>query len=1432
LLPLAPSGAVQGATASSSPPLPFSLALSLCRDLLLGAAALWRAGLVHGCIAARADGGGRGALLLASAGSGPLSLLLGGFFDTLSGHLECVARPAGASGRRTLGSLAQPAALGGAGSGGAVPTDRLAAFVADMRARCPPSPAASTAAASVPPLLCVPEAWAALAAPASSPGAAVAPIGSVDLSKADTFLCALALSELALGIPPGAPALPGPSAFDVLRLVLDAAPHAAGSRPASAAGPGAAADAARAGATHGFPRPFLELLAWMLSPDPASRITPLAALARVEALRSGIPAHVPLGLAPPLMLHLPCAFAATRPVCDALALLGPASSGSLTRSVIELAEALQRLAAGFPDANGSAPGPAAASASAPAFRPMLLLWVTSPLLPRVQPSGVPLATPVPLPADALATVADVACLAAECIGILGSPSLTGRRSEGTRITRTLSAPAGALALGAADAAAAAGDSDDSGEGAPAALTLWFEGTPLDPSAQALAAFAEAGVPHSALNSPREVFLSLYGGGASTCPRFVLGSSVTPRSQAASESADADTAGSGDAPTSPSSALIRRRGGKTRPSNSLSSWQPYPVPLGVALLSLRAASAGALEGAIGNLLPSSGTPVSLLAAYLGYSHRQKYFPTPSSAWVPLLWGPSSGALSPALTSAAVARGGLTPFVASPGGAAGAGSANDEAPSRGAYSGGGAATPAPPPSQALATTPSTSTGRYTFSFSDTHMGPGLTLSECNTVVSTRNRWATACLAWPATGNLAGITSSFPSPGKYMFTIQVLAMESGAGCVIGFVDVASFDPSTMSLGAQPGSWAYSKTGKIANGNSAESPARPGEGAATPGSTAMTVRWEEFGESWAAGDTITAELDKKEGRIRYFRNGICQGTAFADPELKTAVLRPAICIGSNSGDRLVKARLLVTRPYEFDRSKAHHRIVFTPDCTSIINQGKWATVLAAHPGITPPEPMPEGSTHGTVTWTVKLDETSHGAGVAVGLVDATRFDCEKQNLGASAASWCFSKTGKKGDGGAFLNYGRSFTNGDVIGATLDLDAGTLSFSVNGEDQGVAYNAKDNGLFNPGVSLVPAVCLGSSDGNKTARVSLVSMIQGVRRFDRTNTSSKVKLTDCYRRAETRDKWGTVFLDHPGISIGRFAFGVLVTSAGTGCGAGIGFADSQLFNPRARNLGAAEHSWCYSKTGKKSCGNGAFDPYSQAIKTGDVVTAMVDMDSQEISFYLNGNYLGVAFHGGIRVRSNGENRTLSPAVVLGSSDGGHETILQIVPPCVTHFHTGWSHTNVSIAPDGRSVTTEARWCTAMADHPGITSGVLRFAIRIDGEGGVAVGFADSRRFRPHAQNLGASEGTWVLSKTGKVSDGSATGFRPFTEKLAAGDIIGCEADLQEHTIRFCMLSTILLSYYSDVVYACAHFACSRFLFHLSFYLQGVTASLWESHFLM
>ena len=287
-----------------------------------------------------------------------------------------------------------------------------------------------------------------------------------------------------------------------------------------------------------------------------------------------------------------------------------------------------------------------------------------------------------------------------------------------------------------------------------------------------------------------------------------------------------------------------------------------------------------------------------------------------------------------------------------------------------------------------------------------------------------------------------------------------------------------------------------------------------------------------------------------------------------------------------------------------------------------------------------------------------------------------------------------------------------------------------------------------------------------------------VRRFNRFLCNRKVQLVDGLAAAETSEKWGTAFLEHPGLRSGRFSFAVLVASAGPGCGAGVGFADADQFQPEARNLGAAPASWCYSKTGKFSEGE-AFQPYGQAYGTGDIITAEADMEAETLRFYLNGRPQELR-----RVKDLSK-MTLVPAVVLGSTDGGAYTKLQIALPCVTRFDARRMNKHMLLRDEDRTAYTENRWCSVLADHPGASgAATLRFAVRLEGDGGAAIGFAEAGSFKQYAQNLGAAPNTWAISKTGKVSCGDSEGFQPFSEKFGPPDVIGAEVDLREGTVRF------------------------------------------------
>lgn len=66
----------------------------------------------------------------------------------------------------------------------------------------------------------------------------------------------------------------------------------------------------------------------------------------------------------------------------------------------------------------------------------------------------------------------------------------------------------------------------------------------------------------------------------------------------------------------------------------------------------------------------------------------------------------------------------------------------------------------------------------------------------------------------------------------------------------------------------------------------------------------------------------------------------------------------------------------------------------------------------------------------------------------------------GYNAGSYAYADNGNKITNSSSSAYGASFTNGDVIGVALDLDAGTLVFYKNGVSQGTAFSSLSGSFF------------------------------------------------------------------------------------------------------------------------------------------------------------------------------------------------------------------------------------------------------------------------------------------------------------------------------------------------------------------------------------
>ncbi len=622
----------------------------------------------------------------------------------------------------------------------------------------------------------------------------------------------------------------------------------------------------------------------------------------------------------------------------------------------------------------------------------------------------------------------------------------------------------------------------------------------------------------------------------------------------------------------------------------------------------------------------------------------------------------------------------------------------------------------------------------------------LSANNTIAECTGKWASVALRMKAVDS-----------GRLVFPVRHLSAESGCGFAIGVACVDGpnpFEPKSHSLGAHVSSYAYSKTGKKGGG--------PREGFTSYGSPMVT------------GDVITCDADLSKGVVRFYRNGMDQGVAF-DAGIMGRRMLPVVCLGSNNGGKLTKVELLNPTPMAFDSGRSHQRMTVASTAQglrNLSNKRKWATALCAHNGLV----------RGKVEWSVRLTDVQSGGGVALAVVDASKFDWKTSNLGASEQSWGYSKTGKKGDGKGFQDFGMPFTNGDVVTTIVDMDLGTLAFRVNGIDQGIAYGpgAEDYGPDNPGLKgrcVVPAVCLGSSEGDKDCKVSLCDWHRHfeVPTFDPLRCKPTTNISERGRMADTTGKWGTVFVAGNPIQSGTYTVGVQIVSAEQGCGAAVGAADVLGFKPTTANLGASENSWAYSKTGKASCGR-RFAAYGTPFGNDDVITVDIDMDEQTIEFYLNGASQGVLQKGGLT------NRALVPAVCIGNTEGGLYTAVRAVPPAVIRFDPGRRSNSISLKDNNRTAETLSKWSSVFALHPGQMSGVLRFAVEVKGSGGAAVGVADANHFKPQYQNVGAADHSWALSKSGKVSCGE--GWQTYAGKLESGDVVGVELDFNAGTLSF------------------------------------------------
>ena len=147
----------------------------------------------------------------------------------------------------------------------------------------------------------------------------------------------------------------------------------------------------------------------------------------------------------------------------------------------------------------------------------------------------------------------------------------------------------------------------------------------------------------------------------------------------------------------------------------------------------------------------------------------------------------------------------------------------------------------------------------------------------------------------------------------------------------------------------------------------------------------------------------------------------------------------------------------FTFDSMKCGPYIVLSHDnlTATYANDDTWSTILGTRPFST-------GSTH----WEIRINVSSTAyifVGIASSSADLSSF------LGGCGEGWGFI-----GEQALYHNrekvkvYGEAFSSGDIIGVTLDMNQGTLSFSKNHRNLGIAFD-KIYGELYPAVAFYNA---------------------------------------------------------------------------------------------------------------------------------------------------------------------------------------------------------------------------------------------------------------------------------------------------------------------------------------------------------------------------
>ncbi|MBI4946210.1 MAG: T9SS type A sorting domain-containing protein [Bacteroidetes bacterium] len=281
-------------------------------------------------------------------------------------------------------------------------------------------------------------------------------------------------------------------------------------------------------------------------------------------------------------------------------------------------------------------------------------------------------------------------------------------------------------------------------------------------------------------------------------------------------------------------------------------------------------------------------------------------------------------------------------------------------------------------------------------------------------------------------------------------------------------------------------------------------------------------YGATYTTGDVIGVALDMDAGTITYYKNGVSQGIAYSGLTGIIYPASGAGAGGASPNDRKITANFgatafayavpggynsgLYTDSY-FSPCSAPAGINFylggsgggflsgertQTVCTPPVGISIWnggigdgfatANNFPATPVYTTWNPSDKGagitlsggdlgalntaaglvrSTVGVSSgkWYWEVTKTDAPAGGSIGFAKSTAGI--NNYPGADANGWMYSgSNGYKYTGGVGVAYGAAYVQNDVIGIALDMDAGSVTFYVNGVSQGVAYSGLTGTIF------------------------------------------------------------------------------------------------------------------------------------------------------------------------------------------------------------------------------------------------------------------------------------------------------------------------------------------------------------------------------------